>query len=98
MELLRRFGVREPNITPWRRSVCGDLTSAFDFARTDVREPRLAEQLQEDAAHYRGQGACGTLVGFVYDPEGLLRDPQALAAWARPEDDLVVRCVVGAFG
>ncbi|MFF8288546.1 phosphocholine-specific phospholipase C [Streptomyces sp. NPDC016309] len=30
----RRFGVREPNISPWRRAVCGDLTSAFDFART----------------------------------------------------------------
>lgn len=28
----RRFGVREPNISPWRRAVCGDLTSAFDFA------------------------------------------------------------------
>ena len=28
-----RFGVREPNITPWRRSVAGDLTSAFDFSR-----------------------------------------------------------------
>ncbi|MDB6045617.1 MAG: phospholipase phosphocholine-specific [Gammaproteobacteria bacterium] len=33
----RRFGpdyprLREPNITPWRRAVCGDLTSAFDFA------------------------------------------------------------------
>lgn len=28
-----RFGVRETNITPWRRSVCGDLTSAFDFSR-----------------------------------------------------------------
>ena len=26
-----RFGVQEPNITPWRRSVCGDLTSCFDF-------------------------------------------------------------------
>lgn len=23
----------ETNITPWRRAVCGDLTSAFDFAR-----------------------------------------------------------------
>jgi phospholipase C len=29
-----RFGVAEPNITPWRRAVCGDLTSAFDFSRT----------------------------------------------------------------
>ena len=28
----RRFGVVEPNITPWRRAVTGDLTSAFDFA------------------------------------------------------------------
>jgi phospholipase C len=29
--LEKRFGVAEPNITPWRRSVCGDLTSVFDF-------------------------------------------------------------------
>ncbi len=26
-----RFGVMEPNISAWRRAVCGDLTSAFDF-------------------------------------------------------------------
>ena len=26
-----RFGVHEPNITTWRRAICGDLTSAFDF-------------------------------------------------------------------
>ncbi|MEU6275429.1 phosphocholine-specific phospholipase C [Streptomyces populi] len=31
-----RFGVREPNISPWRRAVCGDLTAAFDFARKDT--------------------------------------------------------------
>jgi len=30
----RRFGVVEPNISAWRRSVCGDLTSAFDFSTT----------------------------------------------------------------
>jgi phospholipase C len=28
----RRFGVSEPNITRWRRTVTGDLTSAFNFA------------------------------------------------------------------
>jgi phospholipase C len=33
--LEKRFGVMEPNITPWRRAVCGDLTSVFDFAATD---------------------------------------------------------------
>ncbi|MYV71698.1 phospholipase C, phosphocholine-specific, partial [Streptomyces sp. SID2131] len=31
--LERLTGVREPNITPWRRTVTGDLTSAFDFHR-----------------------------------------------------------------
>ena len=34
----RRFGVHEPNISPWRRAICGDLTSAFDF-RTKVTTP-----------------------------------------------------------
>lgn len=39
----RRFGVHEPNISPWRRAVCGDLTSAFDFSRTDSRPARLPD-------------------------------------------------------
>src|SRR6202034_3818592 len=39
-----RFGVAEPNITPWRRAVCGDLTSAFDFAgRPDAGRPPLPD-------------------------------------------------------
>ncbi|MES3151944.1 phosphocholine-specific phospholipase C [Sphingomonas faeni] len=29
--LERRFDVHDSNIAPWRRAVCGDLTSAFDF-------------------------------------------------------------------
>ncbi|MFJ1893595.1 phosphocholine-specific phospholipase C [Streptomyces sp. NPDC088170] len=28
----KRFGVKETNISPWRRAICGDLTSAFDFS------------------------------------------------------------------
>jgi phospholipase C len=28
----KRFGVHESNISPWRRAVTGDLTSAFNFA------------------------------------------------------------------
>lgn len=39
----RRFGVKEPNISPWRRAVCGDLTSAFDFSRKDSRPAALPE-------------------------------------------------------
>jgi phospholipase C len=37
----KRFGPAEPNITPWRRTVCGDLTSVFDFHRPDAERPRL---------------------------------------------------------
>lgn len=37
----RRFGVHEPNISPWRRAVCGDLTAAFDFSREDTRPVAL---------------------------------------------------------
>jgi len=38
-----RFGVVEPNITPWRRAVAGDLTSAFDFSRTEPELPALPD-------------------------------------------------------
>ncbi len=38
--LERRFGVVEENISPWRRAVCGDLTSLFDFqAQAIPRSP-----------------------------------------------------------
>lgn len=37
----KRFGVYEPNISPWRRSVCGDLTSALDFSKHRARPTRL---------------------------------------------------------
>jgi phospholipase C len=36
-----RFGVDEPNLTPWRRAVCGNLTSAFDFESASDRVPPL---------------------------------------------------------
>lgn len=31
----KRFGVHEPNISTWRRTVCGDLTATLDLARPD---------------------------------------------------------------
>jgi len=36
-----RFGVMEPNITPWRRAVSGDLLSCFDFSTPDAAFPTL---------------------------------------------------------
>ncbi|MFF3490556.1 phosphocholine-specific phospholipase C [Streptomyces sp. NPDC002795] len=37
----RRFGVEEPNISPWRRAICGDLSSAFDFSLKDTDPAEL---------------------------------------------------------
>ena len=37
----RRFGVPEPHISAWRRAVCGDLTSAFDFRQQNASVPSL---------------------------------------------------------
>ncbi|NMM91763.1 phospholipase C, phosphocholine-specific, partial [Rhodococcus sp. SRB_17] len=42
--LEKRFGITQPEIDPWRRTVSGDLTSAFDFAnprsRPNVTRPQ----------------------------------------------------------
>lgn len=48
-----RFGVAEPNISPWRRAVCGDLTSVFDFKTPNARTvalPATAEVAARAAA------------------------------------------------
>lgn len=52
--LEKRFGVMEPNISDWRRAVCGDLTSAFDFKSpnldwTSLALPDTADYMQRVA-------------------------------------------------
>jgi phospholipase C len=44
-----RFGVMEPNISPWRRAVCGDLTSAFDFRTPNAPFPDVLPATRETA-------------------------------------------------
>ncbi|WP_102796449.1 phosphocholine-specific phospholipase C [Bowmanella denitrificans] len=51
-----RFGVMEPNITPWRRAVSGDFLSAFDFANPNKDSfPALPAPYQDAlrAAQYK---------------------------------------------
>ena len=43
-----RFAFKEPNVSAWRRAVCGDLTSAFDFTKADSAFPSLPDP-REDA-------------------------------------------------
>ncbi|KRW59730.1 phosphocholine-specific phospholipase C [Pseudomonas sp. TTU2014-080ASC] len=54
--LERRFGVQEPNISAWRRSVCGDLTSAFNFvAPNNEPLPELQTTTRAAADNLRKQ-------------------------------------------
>jgi phospholipase C len=52
--LEKRFGVVEPNISPWRRSICGDLISVFDFdiSMRDRLDVRWAETLPSVADYF----------------------------------------------
>jgi phospholipase C len=48
--LEQRFEFRCPNITPWRRAICGDLLAAFDFGAPDRSLPALPATLPFDVA------------------------------------------------
>ncbi len=67
-----RFGVIEPNISPWRRAVMGDLTTAFDFRHPNRKLPSLPQLTLQEATAIRNaqqalpqvpipQGSAGTL-------------------------------------
>jgi phospholipase C len=56
--LEQRFGVEVPNLSAWRRSTCGDLTTAFDFSTFDPSVPALPATSERAAAARAG---CTTL-------------------------------------
>jgi len=74
----------------------GGRTTALTLKwATGVAESELTQQWDEDVTYHEGQRHCGTLVGFIYDPEGRLPDPDSLeTAWSRPRGDIELRCVV----
>jgi phospholipase C len=43
-----RFGAEVPNLTAWRRSVTGDLTSAFNFVKVNTSVPSLPQPSRTD--------------------------------------------------
>ncbi|HDS1037708.1 TPA: phospholipase C, phosphocholine-specific [Stenotrophomonas maltophilia] len=64
----RRFGVTAPDISPWRRAVCGDLVNAFDFAQRDTR-PFVRGLPDVSAVAARAAALPGRTVPAL--PEGL---------------------------
>jgi phospholipase C len=44
LQFLEQFtGVREPNISAWRRSTFGDLTTVFRFRHSSKKPPKLPD-------------------------------------------------------
>jgi phospholipase C len=58
-----RFGAEVPNLTAWRRSAVGDLTSAFNFAVPDASVPSLPARSLDDP-----RLTSGTCVAFSKQP------------------------------
>jgi hypothetical protein len=57
----------------------------------------IREQIQEDVGYWVSQPSCRTLIGFVYDPEGLLRGAEQLETeWSSQETRLELGWIIGA--
>ena len=93
-----RFGAEVPNLTDWRRSVTGDLTSAFNFAQPDSSVPNITQPSPADPALassncVKGGGDYPVPLeqqlpsqepGSPKRPSGLLRGATAGSATANP--------------
>ncbi len=68
-----RFGAEVPNLTAWRRSTVGDMTSAFNFAKPDTSVPILPALNAADPTLITG--CIDALTGSVTYP---ISNPQTL--------------------
>jgi len=66
----KRFGIHEPNISPWRRAVVGDLTSVFNFANPNNAQVQLpsTDAFLPSTAELAG----GHVPTFIPTPTGVL--------------------------
>jgi len=85
-----RFGVAEPNISPWRRAVCGDLTSCFDF-RTPNNRPQAPLPATAETA-----SRAAALKKTTTPPTPAVLDTPAQARGQRPSRALPYRFAVEA--
>lgn len=102
----RRFGVAEPNISPWRRAMLGDLTSAFDFRRPS-RDlvPFLRPPTKEDADALRTEQETLPQIAVPVDDAGAsppqargVRPSRALPYELSVDADVRLRAVRLVFG
>jgi phospholipase C len=93
----RRFAgrspeLRETNITPWRRAVAGDLTSAFDFSaphRSDVSLPSTSAYRPPTRDKYPDYSPTPPLTQTLPRQESGVRParalPYAMDVWREPD-------------
>ena len=89
-----RFGAEVPNLTHWRRSVTGDLTSAFNFAAPDASVPSLPQPSRADPrvlasdcptqAPDTGEAGFPTVKGYPLPPPPQTRPKQERGSAKRP--------------
>jgi phospholipase C len=69
-----RFGAKVPNLTSWRRSVTGDLTSAFNFVKVDTSVPSLPQPSRTDPRVTRSTCADSAPLDLATDSTNSLKD------------------------
>jgi phospholipase C len=74
-----RFGVKEPNISPWRRAVCSDLTTAFDFA-APAAKIAIPAPLQSAAADAPARRAKAQAIAKQPDASAPMEQPYPVQA------------------
>ncbi|RQR67953.1 phosphocholine-specific phospholipase C [Burkholderia sp. Bp9015] len=82
MFLEKRFGVAIPAISPWHRTVCGDLTSTLDFTTPNMETPTMP-----DMSHYvtlDAQQAPLPAAAPPISPEPLYQEPGIRLSRALP--------------
>jgi hypothetical protein len=94
-----RLESRTPRYSPRTRTDFllprAKMAITVKYVRDDVREPQLRDQWQEDIAYYQGRRGCRVLVGFIYDPRGLLHEGRILQTMlAEGADDLELRPII----
>jgi phospholipase C len=70
----RRFGAEVPNLTAWRRSAVGDMTSAFNFVKVDRSVPSLPQPSATDSRVTMSTCATSAPVSFLTDTSNSLKD------------------------
>jgi phospholipase C len=72
--LEKRFGAEVPNLSPWRRSVTGDLTSAFNFVKVNPSVPALPQPSVADSRVTMSSCAASAPLDLATDSTTTLKD------------------------